>query len=207
MGYCRAQGHASHPHRAVTQPNQSPAAPAAADGSSGLPPVQPLEQRATTASSTSTGLNTARSRPRGTPAPHTATSDDALATALRDYVHAVAVAAGVPADGVTCEVTDTATAYLPLGRRSASHPDHDLMLVWGERRGWAVLLETPPGQPAIALGAMGGDAVAAPAEVARFVRSTVTSPRPGCRLPGASARPDRTRLAARLRCLTPEGRR
>ncbi|MFC5289634.1 DUF6292 family protein [Actinokineospora guangxiensis] len=182
-----------------------------------MPPVQPPKQHVTTAVSTSTGLNAARPRHRGTPAPHSATqpgatppsasSDDALATALRAYVHAVAAAAGVPADGVTCEVTDTATAYLPLGRRSASHPDHDLMLVWGERRGWAVLLETPPGDPPVALGALGGDAVVAPAEVARFVSTTVASPRPGCRLPGAGARPDRTRLAARLRCLTSEGRR
>ncbi|GAA4424288.1 hypothetical protein GCM10023148_26500 [Actinokineospora soli] len=142
------------------------------------------------------------------PAPVPASApDDVLDRALRDYVHAVAQAAGVPEDCVTCEVTDTATAYLPLGRRSAAHPDHDLMLVWGERRGWAVLVETAPGEPAIVLGARGGDTAVAPGDVARFVQATVDQPRTAPAPTTRSGRPDRTRLAARLRCRTPEENR
>lgn len=130
-------------------------------------------------------------------------TDAVLDSALREYVHAVADALGVPRDGVTCEVTDTVTAYLPLACRTTEHPDDDLMLVWGERRGWAVLVETAPGRAAVVLGAIDGDTVVHPADVARFLTATVRHPHPGHPVTTRSGRPDRARLAARLRCATP----
>ncbi|GAA3059781.1 DUF6292 family protein [Actinokineospora globicatena] len=92
----------------------------------------------------------------------------ALADALRGYVKAVAVALGVPAEGVTCEVTDTVTAYLALGHRATAFPDRDVMLVW-DARGWSVSLETDPGERPIVLSASTGDLVPDPATVAGFV--------------------------------------
>lgn len=130
-------------------------------------------------------------------------TDAVLDSALRDYVHAVAAAVGVPVDGVTYEVTDTVTAYVPLSCRAQAHPDDDLMLVWGERRGWAVLVETPPDRTAVVLGAIEGDTVVSPADVVRFIDDTVNHPRPGHPVTTRSGRPDRARLAARLRCNTP----
>ncbi|MGM1063022.1 DUF6292 family protein [Saccharothrix sp. Mg75] len=93
----------------------------------------------------------------------------ALTRALRDYVTAVATAVGVPADGTTFEVTDTLTAYLALGHRVPEHPDHDLMLVWDERQGWSVRVETDPGEPPVVLARGGDDPVPHPEAVARLV--------------------------------------
>ncbi|MEU5690788.1 DUF6292 family protein [Actinosynnema sp. NPDC020468] len=92
-----------------------------------------------------------------------------LTAALYGYVRVVAEAVGVPPEGATCEVTDTVTAYLALGDRDPAHPDRDLMLVWNERQGWVVLVETNPGEEQIVLSRQGGDLVPAPDEVVRFV--------------------------------------
>ncbi|MFC6094901.1 DUF6292 family protein [Saccharothrix lopnurensis] len=139
-----------------------------------------------------TGTDPVR-RPRSTTATRPRSSDDplpgvaaprrpsapndgahVLARALRDYVWAVAEAVGVPRDGTTCEVTDTATAYLALGCRSADHPDHDVMLVWSASQGWSVLVETSPAEPPVVLARSTDDLVPAPEAVARFVTDSIT---------------------------------
>ncbi|MFC5053240.1 DUF6292 family protein [Saccharothrix xinjiangensis] len=97
-----------------------------------------------------------------------------LARALGAYVRTVAEAVGVPREGTTCEVTDTATAYLALGCRSTEHPDRDVMLVWSASQGWVVSIETSPGEPPIVLSRSTGDLVPAPEAVARFVAESVT---------------------------------
>jgi len=96
-----------------------------------------------------------------------------LLHALAAYVRQVAVAIGVPADAVGYEVSDTATAYLGLTDRSAAHSSRDLMLVWDERLGWSVAVETQPGEPPFVVDHLGGDAVPAPAAVAVFVADVV----------------------------------
>ncbi|PWW56924.1 hypothetical protein DFQ13_110126 [Actinokineospora spheciospongiae] len=103
--------------------------------------------------------------------PDTAPAYDAhaLSAALDAYVRAVATTVGVPPEGVTCEVTDTATAYLALSRRVPEHPGRDLMLLWTEGQGWAVSVETRPGEPAIVLARLGGDPVPPPLSVAGLV--------------------------------------
>jgi hypothetical protein len=99
------------------------------------------------------------------PAPRPVTLSGRLAT----YVHQVASAIGVPAEATGFEVTDTATAYLGLDQRWPTSPDHDLMLVWDERLGWYVAVETPPAETPVIIGYLEGDTVPTPAEVARFV--------------------------------------
>lgn len=97
-----------------------------------------------------------------------------LAGALQRYVEKVAEALGVPPDGISCEVTDTATAYIALGTRAVAHPDRDVMLVWSATQGWSVSIETDPAEPLIVLARLGGDIVQAPEVVARLVTESMT---------------------------------
>jgi hypothetical protein len=92
-----------------------------------------------------------------------------LSGRLAAYVHQVAAAIGVPSEATGYEVTDTATAYLGLDQRWPIRPDHDLMLVWDERLGWYVAVETTPAESPVVIGYLEGDTVPTPAEVARFV--------------------------------------
>jgi hypothetical protein len=96
-----------------------------------------------------------------------------LGTRLAAYVRQVALAVGVPADATGYEVSDTATAYLGLSRRSADRPGQDLMLAWDERLGWYVGVETDPGEPSVVVGYLGGAAVQPPVTVALFVTEAV----------------------------------
>lgn len=91
-----------------------------------------------------------------------------LSRRLADYVQQVAAAVGVSADAVSHEVTDTATAYIPLDRRSVTQPEHDLMLVWDELLGWYVAAETTPTEAPVVIGYLVGDLVPPPSAVARF---------------------------------------
>lgn len=91
---------------------------------------------------------------------------------LASYVRHVARAVGVPADATGHEVTDTATAYLALDERSPAHPDHDLMLIWDERLGWYIAVETTPAEPPEVMTYLDGDIVPSPGTVAQFVTDT-----------------------------------
>lgn len=98
----------------------------------------------------------------------------ALSHGLAGYVHAVADAIGVPADGTSFEVSDTLTAYLALTPRWSGRPGRDLMLVWSEHAGWAVAVETRPTETSQVVAYLGGDdPVPAPEEVASFVAGVV----------------------------------
>ncbi len=122
-----------------------------------------------------------------------------LEHALGEYVRAVAAAVGVPDEGTTVEISDTATAYLGLPRRWPGRPDHDVMLVWNERRGWSLAVETDPAAAPIVLAHQGDDVVPAPAAVARFVADTAAG-RPASQAPaGLAIDVTRRSLAERLR--------
>jgi hypothetical protein len=106
----------------------------------------------------------------------------ALARGLAGYLHAVAEVVGVPVDGTSYEVSDTATAYLALVGRASDRPDRDLMLVWGEHDGWTVSVETEPLEPPIRLARLGGDnPVPEPRMVARFVTEVLAGHRGAAR--------------------------
>jgi hypothetical protein len=97
----------------------------------------------------------------------------ALSRSLADYVQQVAAALGVPAHAVAYEVSDTATAYLGLMQRSPNHPTRDLMLVWDEKLGWYLAVETHPEETVLVLSHLRGDVVPDPAVVARFVGAVI----------------------------------
>ncbi|WP_410645404.1 DUF6292 family protein [Amycolatopsis sp. lyj-346] len=131
---------------------------------------------------------------------HTELDTRTLERALGDYVREVAAAVGVPDESTTVEISDTATAYLGLPRRWPGRPDHDVMLVWNEQRGWSLAVETDPATAPIVLARQSDDLVPAPAAVARFVADTAAG-RPARQVPAAVSAIEVTRrsLAARLR--------
>jgi hypothetical protein len=123
-----------------------------------------------------------------------------LERGLGEYVRAVAAAVGVPDESTTLEISDTATAYLGLPRRWRDRPDHDVMLVWSERRGWSLAVETDPAEPAVVLAYQGGgNLVPAPDAVARFVADTAAGHHTARERPGPVTAATRRSLAEQLR--------
>lgn len=120
-----------------------------------------------------------------------------LTLGLTGYLRAVATAVGESAAGTSCEVSDTATAYIGLTRKGPRY-GRDLMLVWSERDGWAVHVETDPAESPIVVSRLGGDDPTPPPwVVSRFVTDTLTSV-PSQPPAGAHHRQDRRHLADRL---------
>jgi hypothetical protein len=117
---------------------------------------------------------------------------------LSDYIGAVARAMGISAEATECELSDTATAYLALTRRLPSFPDRDLMLIWSECDGWAVAVETDPGEAPIVIAYFGDDILPEPHAIARFVDDLVAGNHPGQPDPPSSRPADRDNLHSRL---------
>lgn len=115
-----------------------------------------------------------------------------ISAGLARYVRAVAEQVGVPAEGTEFEVSDTATAYLGL-----EGPGPDLMLLWNERRGWSIAVETGPAERPIVVAHFGSPLVPSPEEVARFVRDVLAGG-PGGPEPEFGPEQDRRALAERL---------
>lgn len=100
-----------------------------------------------------------------------------LRNGLAGYVRAVAAAVHVPLEATEFEISDTTTAYLALTERWILRPGRDLMLLWTERHGWSVAVETAPTESPFVLGYLGGDdVVPSPHAVARFVTGLVNGP-------------------------------
>jgi hypothetical protein len=123
-------------------------------------------------------------------------ADHTLARGLAGYLSAVAETIGLGTEGVTFEVSDTATAYLALEQRSSSIPDRDLMLIWDERGGWRIAVETDPDEVPITLACLGPDILPTPRAVARFVSEPSVSHQVNRRRSHTITRGD---LSARLR--------
>lgn len=130
-------------------------------------------------------------------APAASAGPSELAAALAAYTHLVAEQIGVPAEAVTHEVTDTATAYLGLTARTADLPQRDLMLVWDERLGWYIAIEPGGNDQPPVICHLGGHIAPSPATVARFVTDVVHGHRRG-QLSPVPPTLDRTTLAARM---------
>lgn len=106
-------------------------------------------------------------------------SPRAIELGLAGYVRAVATELGVPAEATGFEISDTVTAYLGLPDRCPDSPNRDLMLVWNERDGWLVAVETQPTEPTRVLGYLGGqDILPHPRTIATFVTHLLSGQRP-----------------------------
>jgi hypothetical protein len=107
---------------------------------------------------------------------------------LAGYLRVVSAAVGVLPGGVGREFSPP-VVFLALSRRSARHPERDLLLVWSAGDGWQLALEHPESRPGETLAWFGEPLVPEPAEVARFVDDVVAGRRRGGR-PAAGASSD-----------------
>jgi len=105
--------------------------------------------------------------------------DSLTARGLTRYVDSIAAALVVPPHAEHHEVSELSNAYLALYRRSPAFPELDLMLLWDERHGWSVALETAPTEGPAVLAYLGGDVLAEADEVHRFVRDVIDGKCPG----------------------------
>ncbi|MEU0529007.1 DUF6292 family protein [Amycolatopsis tolypomycina] len=106
--------------------------------------------------------------------------------ALAAYVGAVAAELDVPVEDTVAEVSEVATAEIPLAERSPEHPDRDLLLIWDNRHGWQLTVESGPSGALTEVAALSENLVPTPEQVAAFVVDVVA---------GRAARPvPRTRI-------------
>jgi hypothetical protein len=93
----------------------------------------------------------------------------AFASGLRGYLAAVATGLGVGLESCAIDSLSPAAAYIALDGRVRRFPERDLALLWEERLGWSVAVETPSDGDLIVLTYHGGDLVPPPSEIGAFV--------------------------------------
>jgi Family of unknown function (DUF6292) len=100
--------------------------------------------------------------------------------ALRGYVESVATALEVGPESCTVDAHEPASAYVALDWTLPGLPGRDLALLWDERHGWSVAVETHSGEDLIVLGYLGGTTVVPPPDaVSRFVERRRARKHPG----------------------------
>lgn len=97
-------------------------------------------------------------------------SDGGAARGLRHYVRLVAEAIGVGSEASVLQLHDPVSAYLALDRRVPGHGGQDLALLWDERVGWALGVETEGSADVGVLGYLAVDVLPAPWLVAEYVQ-------------------------------------
>lgn len=115
--------------------------------------------------------------------------DDTMTQALRRYARSVTAALGLSGDCWCVHGEHPVGVYLALEGRLASFPDHDVALLWDERRGWSAVVEV--GDDLVVVERLGGLAVPRPVAVAEwvtglFLRSAAGDP-PAADVNGRSA--------------------
>lgn len=104
---------------------------------------------------------------------------DGAESVLHTYVDAVAHALGVPTEYTCCSVDEPASAYLALAEHLPGRPDREVAVVWHERQGWSVGVESACGEDVLAVAYLGGELAPAPERVVAFVRAVLAGARPG----------------------------
>ncbi|HEY2697276.1 MAG TPA: DUF6292 family protein [Pseudonocardiaceae bacterium] len=95
---------------------------------------------------------------------------------LRAYVHRVATGLGLDAAATYCEAAERISAYIALDDRLPGWADQDAALVWDAEYGWAVSVETHPGEDLLILAYHGVPLVPRPAVVIAFATATLANP-------------------------------
>ena len=125
----------------------------------------------------------------------------AFGDVLRDYVHLVAAGWHIGAEFCVVDAEPPAWGYIALGWTLPRYPDRDLALLWDERTGWSVAIETHSSEDLIVV-ACPSDAVVVPpaSRVRRFVdQLTAHGGWAGRRDPAVRRAPGRhAELAARI---------
>lgn len=125
--------------------------------------------------------------------------DDGLAlqSALYAYLGRVASGLGVGPEAISYELADQASAYLALTARLSGWPDDDVALVWDQRSGWALALESNPGAELRVLAYYQQAQLPAPEHVVAFVNRLFAGTESPA-TPPVPPRFDMTELADRL---------
>jgi hypothetical protein len=105
--------------------------------------------------------------------------DGAPARGLRRYVRLVAAASGLSGDSYCVQLDPPANAYLALERRLPGFADRDVALLWDERQGWALAIETTSGEDLVVVSYLGVDVLPAPRTVAEFAEQLLGNEFPG----------------------------
>ena len=95
--------------------------------------------------------------------------EGAAARGLHRYVRLVAEAVGVGAEASVVQLHDPVGAYLALDRCHPAYPGQDLALLWDERHGWALGVETNGGVEVRVLSCLAVELLPAPRLVGKFV--------------------------------------
>lgn len=110
-------------------------------------------------------------------------SDVAVERGLRAYVERVAETLGQGPACALCEVADAACAYVALDQRLPSWPERDVALIWEQRHGWAVCVETHSGEDLLVVAYQGPPQVPEPELVAGFAKGVFAEPPRAAQLP------------------------
>lgn len=89
------------------------------------------------------------------------------------YVERIAAGLGVEQAATYCEVADVAVAYVALADRLDRYPGRDTALVWDERQGWALAVETHSGEDLLVLAYLGRQLLPAPEAVVAEAKAVI----------------------------------
>ncbi len=95
---------------------------------------------------------------------------EAVIRGLHRYVRSVIEELGMHGDEFYAHLEPTAGAYIALDRKLPDHPDQDVALVWDERYGWSLALETNSSEDLITVAYHGLEILPSPTAVAAFTR-------------------------------------
>ena len=92
--------------------------------------------------------------------------DDSVARGLRRYVWLVGEALGQHGECSFVHADEPASAYIAVEGELAGYPGRDVALLWDERRGWSMAVETHSGEDLLVVAHFGPDLLPAPTAVA-----------------------------------------
>ncbi|MEJ2852129.1 MULTISPECIES: DUF6292 family protein [unclassified Saccharothrix] len=107
--------------------------------------------------------------------------EDAATRVLREYVRLVTAALGLSGECSVVQAERPASVYLAVDGHLPGFPEYDAALVWDERRGWAVAVESGGAQDLVVQERLPGDVLPPPDVVASWATDVLrgeTVPRP-----------------------------
>lgn len=128
--------------------------------------------------------------------------DDAAVAELHDYARAVARALGVVGDSWCVQAEPHAEIYLALDIRLERFPEQDVALLWQERRGWSVVVETSGEDALVVVETRRGGVRPAACQVVRWAEEVFGRWSTAAPVPPRPRRADRTGLPARPQVFT-----
>lgn len=124
--------------------------------------------------------------------------DNAILKGLHRYVRLVIEALGLRGDAYCAQLEPITSVYVALEGRLPERPDRDVALLWDERHGWALAVETSSGEDLIVAGHLGAGLLPPPRVVAAFARSLLAGERSGQLEPPTFDATESEGLAGRL---------